>query len=116
MRRYSPNLLAGFLWNHWPDSNGIRGRNEMESPAGITWNRWPECSGICNLDAYVSGLKKNCRWKTKMRRLLDMQRTYPQGPFLKAVSRALRYRLYDLNRLERIILQNIAGDYFELDG
>ncbi len=68
-----------------------------------------------DLDAYVAALKKTSRWKTKMRRLLDMQRTYPQGPFLKAVSRALHYRLYDLNRLERIILQNIAGDYFELD-
>ena len=41
--------LAGFPWNHWPGSRGIRGRNQMESPAGITWNPWPGSSGICNL-------------------------------------------------------------------
>jgi len=38
MRRYSPQFLAGFLWNHWPGSRGIRGRNEMESLAEIVWN------------------------------------------------------------------------------
>jgi hypothetical protein len=38
MRRYSPQFLAGFLWNHWPGSNGITGRDHVESVAGIVWN------------------------------------------------------------------------------
>ena len=49
LRRHPPRCLAGFLWNQWPGSRGIRGRNQMESPAGITWNPWPGSSGICNL-------------------------------------------------------------------
>ena len=40
-------LCAATLQIYWPESNGIRGRNEMESPAGMKWNHRPECSGIC---------------------------------------------------------------------
>jgi hypothetical protein len=50
MRRYSPKLVAGFKWKPWPGSNGIDGRNEMESVAGIKWNGWPEWSGITGRD------------------------------------------------------------------
>jgi len=25
-------------WNQWPESNGMGGRNGMESMAGIVWN------------------------------------------------------------------------------
>jgi len=38
MRRYSPKLVAGLDWNHWPGSNGITGRDQMETMAGIVWN------------------------------------------------------------------------------
>jgi hypothetical protein len=50
MRRYSPKLVAGIIWKPWPGSNGIDGRNEMESVAGIKWNGWPEWSGITGRD------------------------------------------------------------------
>ena len=53
MRRHPPRCLAGFPWNHWPGSRGIRGRNQMESPAGITWNAWPGSSGICTAGSRV---------------------------------------------------------------
>ncbi len=35
-------------------------------------------------------------------------------PFMAGISKALQYGLYDLARLEKIILDNIAGDFFDL--
>ncbi|EFK05341.1 conserved domain protein [delta proteobacterium NaphS2] len=68
------------------------------------------------LDAYVAELKKRShgRGVVKLRRLLHLQRTYPGEPFLKAVRQALKYRLFDLSRLENIILDYTAGDFFDL--
>lgn len=69
-----------------------------------------------DLDCYVENLKKRSRGRgvLNLRRLLTLQRTYPKGPFNMAVSKALRYGLYDLARLEKIILDTIAGDFFDL--
>jgi hypothetical protein len=44
-----------------------------------------------------------------------MVREYPRDPVLAAVSEAHHYGLYDLDRLERMILTRIAQDYFRLD-
>lgn len=69
-----------------------------------------------SLDRYVIEIKKQARGRgvVKLRRLLDLKRTYPSAPFLKAIDEALRYRLYDLARLEKMILKNTGGDFFEL--
>ena len=69
-----------------------------------------------SLDRYVAELKKQARGRgiVKLRRLLDLKRTYPPAPFQKAVEEALRYGLYDLARLEKMILKNTGGDFFEL--
>ncbi|MBM9512602.1 hypothetical protein, partial [Desulfogranum marinum] len=48
-----PKTMAGIEWNPWPESIGMGGRNEMESPAGIPWNQWPDCSGILNFISLV---------------------------------------------------------------
>lgn len=68
------------------------------------------------LDAYVLALKKRApgRGVGKLRRLLELKRTYPAEPFLAAVEQALRYGLFDLARLERLILERVAGDFFAL--
>lgn len=68
------------------------------------------------LDQYVAGLKKRSRGRgvIKLRRLLEFQRTYPEEPFLKAVKVALHYKLFDLTRLEKMIVNNTGGDYFNL--
>ena len=69
-----------------------------------------------SLDRYVAELKKQARGRgiVKLRRLLDLKRTYPPAPFRKAVEEALHYGLYDLARLEKMILKNTGGDFFEL--
>ncbi len=69
-----------------------------------------------DLDRYVKNLKQRSpgRGVLNLRRLLNLQRTYPQGPFMASISKALAYGLYDLARLQKIILDNIAGDFFDL--
>ena len=68
------------------------------------------------LDEYVAELKKRShgRGVVKLRRLLYLKRTYPGEPFLKAITQALKYGLFDLSRLENIILDYTAGDFFDL--
>jgi hypothetical protein len=51
----------------------------------------------------------------KLRRLLELKRTYPNEPFLAAIEQALQYGLFDLARLERLILECVAGDFFDLE-
>ena len=65
----------------------------------------------------MAELKKRSRGQgvAKLRRLLDLQRAYPQEAFIAAVSKAAKYGLYDLARLEKIILDNIGGgEFFDL--
>jgi transposase len=66
------------------------------------------------LDRYVSEIKKRSsgRGIAKLRRLLSLKRTYPAEPFLAALARALAYGLFDLSRLEKMILEHVAGDFF----
>jgi hypothetical protein len=68
-------------------------------------------------DRYVSDLKKRSpgRGVSRLRRLLAMRRTYPQQAFLAAIEKALQYGLYDLHRLEHLILEQVAGDFFQIN-
>jgi hypothetical protein len=66
------------------------------------------------LAAYAAALKKRgtTRWAVALRRLWQMWRDYPRPPLLAAVEEAAHYGLYDVDRLERMVLRKIAGDYF----
>lgn len=92
------------------------------------FNRQRAHEGPCNeekalrgqqewLDQFVKELKRRStgRGVMPMRRLLDLKRTYPPEAFAKAVVQALRYGLYDLARLEQMILSQVAGDFFTLE-
>ena len=46
---------------------------------------------------------------------LRMMRDYPRDALVAAVEDASRYGLYDLDRVERMVLRRIARDYFLLD-
>ena len=50
-----------------------------------------------------------------LRRLQVMVRDYPRAPLLAAIATALEYGLFDLDRLDRMVLRHIARDYFVLD-
>jgi len=70
-----------------------------------------------DLGDYVSGLEKRSRKVIALvlRQLLRMVREYPRGPLLAAVREAAHYGLYDLDRLERMILRRVAREYFVLE-
>jgi hypothetical protein len=65
---------------------------------------------------YVTALKQKGRKVVALalRQLLRLLREYPREPFLTAVGEAARYGLYDLDRLDRMILRRVARDYFLL--
>ena len=73
----------------------------------------PDCP---ELEAYARGLQQrgHGRGVRALRRLLELQRTYPKAPFLAAVRQAAHFGLYDLGRLEKLILQQVAGEFFAL--
>jgi transposase len=66
---------------------------------------------------YVMALKKHGRKLVALalRQLLRLVRDYPREPLLAAVREAARYGLYDLDRVERMILRRVARDYFLLN-
>ena len=66
------------------------------------------------LDTYIAELKKQTRGIRPLVRLLHLKQTYPNDAFIAAVTRAYTYGLYDLTRLEELILKHIAGDFFNL--
>lgn len=66
---------------------------------------------------YVATVKRRAsgRGTVALRQLLQMVRDYPREPLLRAVRTAAHYGLHDLERVERMVLREIAGAYFELD-
>ena len=66
---------------------------------------------------YVAALKQHSRKLVTLvlRQLLRLIREYPREPLRAAVGEAARYGLYDLDRVERMILRRVARDYFLLD-
>jgi len=78
----------------------------------------PEHKELClvepTLEKYVVALVRHShgRGVRALQSLLRMVREYPRQPLLAAVRDAERFGLYDLDRLERMILRRISRDYF----
>jgi transposase len=72
---------------------------------------------VPELADYLAALKQHSRKLVvlALRQLLRLVREYPREPLLAAVREAGRYGLYDLDRVERMILRRVARDYFLLD-
>jgi hypothetical protein len=66
---------------------------------------------------YIAGLKQRSRKviTLALRQLLRLVHEYPREPLVGAVREATRYGLYDLDRLERMILRRVTRDYFLLN-
>jgi len=66
---------------------------------------------------YVADLKQRSRKAITLalRQLLRLVREYPREPLVGAVHEAARYGLYDLDRLERMILRRVTREYFLLN-
>lgn len=72
---------------------------------------------VPDLADYVAALKQRGRKQTTLalRQLLRMIRDYPRRPLLAAIQEAAHYGLYDLDRVERMVLRRIGQEYFWLE-
>lgn len=68
------------------------------------------------LAGYLSDLKRRGRTPIRLalRRLLRLVREYPREPLRAALEEAHRYGLYDLDRVEGMVLSRVADEYFRL--
>jgi hypothetical protein len=99
-------------------------RPEHRPPRGQGWRHerepFPEEKHLLGLvpeiEAYLGGLKRRGKLQTTLalRQLLRMAREYPREPLLAAIETAAHYGLYDLGRLERMVLRGLATTYFQL--
>jgi hypothetical protein len=73
-------------------------------------------AAVPEMAEYVAALKQRGRkvLTLALRQLWRLVREYPREPLLAAVREAARYGLYDLDRLERMILRRVAREYFLL--
>lgn len=75
------------------------------------------------LDQYVTELMRRDRGgatrptqpRRALKRLLELKRTYPHEAFLAALEQALHFGLFDLGRLEALVLKYVSGEFFALD-
>jgi hypothetical protein len=69
------------------------------------------------MESYVKTLRKR-RGRSltfALRQLLRMLDEYPRQPLLDAIREAERYGLYDIGRVENMVLDRIEKDFFPLD-
>jgi hypothetical protein len=92
-----------------PRGEGVK-RSDSHPEEQAILHAAPEIAG------YVAALKQKGRKVVALalRQLWRLLKEYPREPFLAAVGEAAQYGLYDLDRLERMILRRIARDYFLL--
>lgn len=99
------------LPEHRRPRNRNRRRSEVGSEEAVLHVRVPE------LADYAAALRKRAagRGTLALRRLLRLVQDYPHEAVLGAVRVAQQYGLYDLERLERMVIRRTAQEYFELD-
>jgi hypothetical protein len=75
------------------------------------------CAHSETLSLYAAQIKRKSagRGIRPLKRLLQLKRAYPEDAFLAACEKALHYGLFDLARLETMILARVAGDFFNIE-
>ncbi len=76
----------------------------------------PLLERVPEIAEYLQALKKRSprRATLALRRLLRRVNDYPRAPLLEALRTALAYGLFDLERVERMILRKLAREYFQV--
>jgi len=71
---------------------------------------------VPELADYLGRLKQHApaRGIRDVRRLARMVHDYPRAPLLEALQTATQYGLYDLERVERMLLRTLARDFFRV--
>ena len=92
---------------HRPPRGGRKARRALPPEQAELLRLAPE------LERYFMTLKER-RGTMSLRAFLRLVRDYPRPPLVAAVATATSYGLYDVARLERMVLKKIAKDYFVL--
>jgi transposase len=99
-----------------------RPRSRSQRRPEVTFEETRILARVPEIAEYVAGLKRRAwgRGTLVLRGLLRMVEEYPRGPLVAAVQAAHHYGMYDLERLEGMVLRHIAHedleDYFALEG
>ena len=119
-RGAAPGRLACPGRHQNTDAGRAAGTSTAARPRSVRQNALPEERELhrprprCPPMRRRSSKRSACRGTLPLRRLLALRRDYPREAFLEAATIALQYGLFDLDRLERLMLRLIAKDYFVL--
>lgn len=109
-RHIEPEAKWITLPEHRPERKRKKGSDPPRELAALL-RRAPE------LEGYVKSLRKRIKRSLgfALRQILRMLDEYPRQPFLDAVRDAQHYGVYDVDRLETMVLQRIDRDFFPLE-
>jgi len=101
-------------WITLPEHRRKRRRKKGSDPPkelAVLLRRAPE------LESYVKALRRRLKRSLgfALRQMLHMLDDYPRQPLLDAIRDAEHYGLYDIDRLETMVLQRIDRDFFPLE-
>jgi len=101
-------------WITLPEHRATRRRKKASDPPPELESLKRRAPELMN---YVEALKKHSRkpFVLALRQVLRMLDEYPREPLMDAVQCAKRYGLYDLDRLETMVLQRIDRDFFPFE-
>jgi transposase len=95
--------------HHRPRGQGLKPKPSDSSPEEKRLRQ-----EVPEIISYLEALKKHYsgRATLPLRRLLHMVEDYPRAPLLEAITTARQYGLFDLERVENLILRKLAREYF----
>lgn len=105
-QHHQHNTIAG----HHPSLRRRERQKEMGEAERLLTGHHPV------LDQYLITLKSHVRGRggSSFKHLLQLKQTYPFEAFIAAVTQASHYGLYDMRRLETMILKQIRSEIFTL--
>ena len=99
-----------------PDHHRPRGQGLKPKPTDSSPEERRLRQEVPEIVPYLEALKKHYsgRATLPLRSLLRLVEDYPRAPLLEAIATAAQYRLFDLERVEKLILRRLAGEYFQI--
>ena len=97
-----------------PEHHRPRGQGRKPKPSDCSAEENRLRQQVPEIVAYLEALKQHYagRATLPLRRLLRLVEDYPRAPLLETIATATQYRLFDLERVENLILRQLAREYF----
>jgi hypothetical protein len=99
-----------------PEHHRLRGQGRKPKPSDGSPEEDRLRQQVPEIGPYLEALKQHYagRATLPLRRLLRLVEDYPRAPLLEAIATAAQYGLFDLERVENLILRQLAREYFLL--